>query len=310
MQIEVKNLSKTYKTWERENTLLGTIKSLFKRRFKKIKALNNVSFEIERGEKVGIIGPNGAGKSTLLKIMTGVLWPTKGYVKISNKEPYKHKETKYKIGVVFGQKSQFGFMVTPKDNIQYIASMYDKEDWEKRFDELVKKLNIGNLINKPVRTLSFGERMKFEIIASLIHDPEILFLDEPTIGMDVEIKEEVREFLKGIDKTVIITSHDMGDIENIVDRVILIYGGKKLFDGKLSNLIKKYVKYKIIEVEAKDKIPIKAEENVGNYYRFRVKRDEVKKFIRKIMKYEPIDLIVREPKLEKIIANIYRRGKV
>lgn len=310
MQIVVKNLSKTYKTWERENTIIGTIKSLFRRKFKEIKALNNVSFEIERGEKVGIIGPNGAGKSTLLKIMTGVLWPTKGYAKLFGKEPYKYKEIKYKIGVVFGQKSQFDYMVTPKDNIQYIASMYDAKNWKERFDELVKKLNAKSLVNKPVRTLSFGERMKFEIIASLIHNPEILFLDEPTIGMDVEIKEEVREFLKGMNKTIIITSHDMGDIENIVDRVILIYGGKKLFDGKLRDLIRKYVKYKVVEVESKKKIPIKAEENVGNYYKFRIRRSRVKDLIKRIMRYEPIDLIVREPKLEKIVANIYRRGKV
>ncbi len=310
MQIEVNNLSKTYKTWKRGNTLSETLKSIFKREFKEIRALRNVSFSIEEGEKVGIIGPNGAGKSTLIKIMTGVLWPTKGYVRIMGKEPYKSKEVKEKIGVVFGQKSQFDYMVTPKDNIQFIASIYNVKNWKKRFEKLVKTLNAKELENKPVRTLSFGERMKFEIVASLIHDPKILFLDEPTIGMDVEIKEELREFLRSLDKTIIITSHDMGDIEEVVDRVILIYRGKILFDGKLRDLIKKYVKTKIVEVEAKEEIPLKYERRVGNYYRFNVRRNKVKKFVENLMKYQIIDLTIREPKLERIIANIYRRGKV
>ncbi len=310
MQIEVKNLSKTYKTWERSNTLIGSLKSLFFRKFKEVKALKNISFEIEAGEKVAILGPNGAGKSTLLKIMTGVLWPTKGYVKILGKEPYKDNEVKRKIGVVFGQKSQFEIMVTPKDNIQYIASLYDVKNWENRFNELTKKLGVEHLVNKPVRTLSFGERMKFEIIASLIHDPEILFLDEPTIGMDVKIKEEVREFLREIDKTVIITSHDTGDVEEIVDRVILIYNGKKLYDGSLSKFKKKYAKYKIIEVEVEKELPLKAEMHVGRFYQFKVSKRQAKKLVEKLMKYDPIDLTVREPRLEKIVAEIYRRGKL
>ncbi len=310
MQISVKNLSKTYRTWERENSFIGVIKSLFKRISKETVALQNVSFEVAKGEHVAILGPNGAGKSTLIKIMTGVLWPTEGKVTINGVEPYKSKELKYKIGVVFGQKSQLGYMVTARDSIQFIASIYDVKNWEKRFNKLAKMLKVAHLADKPVRTLSFGERMKFEIIASLIHDPEILFLDEPTIGMDVEIKEEVRNFLKKLKKTIIITSHDMGDVEEIANRVIMIHKGKKIFDGKLHELTKKYIKEKIIEVETPEKLPFKAIEHVGMYYKFKVKNKDVKKFLDKLMKFEITDLSVHNPKLEKIIVEIYKRGKV
>ncbi len=310
MWIQVQNVSKIYKTWERENSFSGVIKSLFKRTLKETKALQNVSFEVAKGEHIAILGPNGAGKSTLIKIMTGVLWPTKGKVLIEGVEPYKSKELKYKIGVVFGQKSQLEYMTTAKDSIQFIASIYDANNWEKRFNKLAKMLRVNHLANKPVRTLSFGERMKFEIIASLIHDPEILFLDEPTIGMDVEIKEEVRAFLKNLKKTIIITSHDMNDIEEIAERVIMIHKGRKIFDGKLHELAKKYIKEKIIEVETSEKLPFKAVEHVGMYYKFKIKNKDVKKFLDKLMKFEINDLSVHNPKLEKIITEIYKRGKV
>ena len=201
-------------------------------------------------------------------------------------------------------------MVTAKDNIQFIASIYNVENWEERFNELSKMLKVEELADKPIRTLSFGERMKFEIIAALIHDPKILVLDEPTVGMDVEIKEEVREFLKNLDKTVIITSHDMGDVEEIADRVIMIYNGEKIFDGTLSELSKKHIKYKIIEVETPEKLPFKPIEHFGMYYKFKVRKNQVKPFVDKLLKYKINDLSIHNPKLEKIVADIYKRGRV
>ena len=244
--ITVKNLQKTFKVPIRKNGVKEALKSFFKREYKIIKAIDDISFSIGKGEIVGYIGPNGAGKSTTIKILTGVLTPTSGTCKVGNIVPWKDRK-KYvsKIGVVFGQRSQLWWDIPAIDTFDLLKDIYKIEEKEyiQTRDELIKLLSLEDIVKVPVRQLSLGQRMRCEIAASLLHKPEILFLDEPTIGLDAVSKVIVRNFIKKINKeqkvTVILTTHDMSDIESLAKRVIMIGNGKVLYDGTLSNLKKK-----------------------------------------------------------------------
>ena len=258
--IEVKNISKTFKVPIRE----GILKSFFNRKYKYIKAIDNISFSIKKGEIVGYIGPNGAGKSTTIKILSGILYPDEGKVVIDKMIPYLDRK-KYvrEIGVVFGQRSQLWWDIPAIDSFELLKEIYkiDDEEYKETLNELIETLNLKEIINIPVRQLSLGSRMRLEIAASLIHRPKILFLDEPTIGLDAVSKKEVRDFIKKINKknniTVILTTHDMNDIEALSKRIILIGKGKVLYDGTLNKLKKDYDYIKKVTVITKEKINIK-----------------------------------------------------
>ena len=260
----VKNISKTFKVPIKDKGKFGTLKSFFKRKYRYIKALDNISFSIKKGEIVGYIGPNGAGKSTTIKVLSGILIPDSGEVSISKKIPWKQREEYVKdIGVVFGQRSQLWWDIPAIDTFSLLKEIYkipDKE-YEKNLSELTKLLNLESILNIPVRQLSLGNRMKCEIAASLLHSPKILFLDEPTIGLDAPSKKVVREFVKKINKqnkvTVILTTHDMSDIEALAKRIILIGKGKKLYDGTLKNLKNNYAYLKKIKIVSDDSINLK-----------------------------------------------------
>lgn len=253
--INVKNLSKSYKVVKRNSGFLNAIKSFFKREYKIVNAVNDVTFSIKKGEIVGYIGPNGAGKSTTIKMLSGILKPDSGSIMIDGMNPVVDRKKYVKeIGVVFGQKSQLWWDIPAIESFDLLREIYDipSDEYNKTLDELVNLLKIEEIIKLPVRQLSLGERMKCELVASLLHNPKILFLDEPTIGLDAVSKVIVRDFIKKInmDKkvTVILTSHDMADIESLAERIIIIGNGEKLYDGDITTIKKKYSNEKIIEI--------------------------------------------------------------
>lgn len=262
--IEVNNISKSFKVVKKESGVKASIKSFFKRKYKVIEAVNNISFSIDEGEIVGYIGPNGAGKSTTIKILSGILTPNDGKCSINGFTPWLDRKNYVKqIGVVFGARSQLWWDIPAIDTFSLLKDIYDisDEDYNRVLNELIKELNLKDILNVPVRQLSLGQRMRLEIAASLIHEPKILFLDEPTIGLDAVSKQCVREFIKRINKekhvTIILTTHDMSDIEALAKRIILIGKGRILYDGSLKKLKNKYSNKVNIDVVTKDKINIK-----------------------------------------------------
>ncbi len=269
--IELKNVNKTFKIAKRNAGFSEAVKALFKREYTYVNALQDVSFAINDGEMVGYIGPNGAGKSSTIKIMSGILTPDNGECIINGRTPWKDRIAHVKdIGVVFGQRSQLWWDVPVVDSFELIRDIYKIEaySYKKMLNELTELLDIGEIIRTPARQLSLGQRMRCEIAASLLHNPKILFLDEPTIGLDAVSKIAVRDFIKTINRehgtTVILTTHDMQDIEALTERILLIGKGRILLDGTLSELKKRNSAYKTVTVdyvgkklEETDKIIIK-----------------------------------------------------
>ncbi|GMQ56407.1 hypothetical protein AN1V17_08000 [Vallitalea sediminicola] len=254
--IEVNGLCKSFKVAKRSAGVKASIKSLFHREYDMVNAVKDVSFTIDTGEIVGYIGPNGAGKSTTIKIMSGILVPDSGTCSILGHIPWQERVNHVKnIGVVFGQRSQLWWDVPVIDSFELLKDIYKipPKEYTNNLDMLTETLQLGDFINIPVRQLSLGQRMRCEIAASLLHSPEILFLDEPTIGLDAISKIAVRNFIKEINKeknvTIILTTHDMSDIEALADRILLIGKGTILYDGNLSALRNKYSNDKIITIE-------------------------------------------------------------
>lgn len=254
--IKFDGISKDFKVVKRQKGLAGAFKSLFKREITIKHALSDVSFEIAEGDIVGYIGPNGAGKSTTIKIMSGILTPTSGHAEIAGFVPWKNRKEYVKnIGVVFGQRSQLWWDVPVIDSFELLKTIYkiDDQTYNKNLELLTNKLNLKEVLNVPLRQLSLGQKMKCEIAGSLLHSPKILFLDEPTIGLDAVTKLAVRQFVKEINRdlgvTVILTTHDMSDIEALTNKIILIGKGKILFNGSFSEIKRKYGAEKTIKVE-------------------------------------------------------------
>lgn len=259
--INVNHISKTFKVAKRQSGLKASLKSFFKRNYIYIEAVKDVSFEIEKGEIIGYIGPNGAGKSTTIKMLSGILTPDEGTININGLSPSKDR-IKYvsNIGVVFGQRSQLWWDIPALDTFDLLKDIYklDESEFNKTKEQLIELLDLKNIVNIPVRQLSLGQRMRCEIAASLIHKPSILFLDEPTIGLDAESKIKVRNFIKKINKemntTIILTTHDMSDIEALAKRIILIGKGRILYDGNIKKLKEKYDNTKEIQIITKNKL--------------------------------------------------------
>ena len=241
--IKVQNLTKTFRVAKRQAGFTRAVKALFSREFETVNALQNVSFTINDGEMVGYIGPNGAGKSTTIKIMCGVLTPDSGVCDINGRTPWKNRIKHVReIGVVFGQRSQLWWDVPIIDSFELIRDIYRTPQtvYQRNLDELVEVLELSEILKTPARSLSLGQRMRCEIVASLLHDPKVLFLDEPTIGLDALSKIAVRQFIKRLNEekgtTVLLTTHDMQDIEALTERIILIGNGQILLDGSLDEL--------------------------------------------------------------------------
>ncbi len=245
--IEIRNLVKDYKIPKRKKGMIGAVSSLFYREYETIHAVKDISLGIDKGEMVGYIGPNGAGKSTTIKIMCGILLPTSGYVKVNNYEPYKNRRSNAtNIGVIFGQRTQLWWDIPVNDSFLLLKSMYrvSENDYEYRMSQFNEILAIDEFINTPVRNLSLGQKMRAEMCAVLLHNPSILYLDEPTIGLDIVAKRKIYDFIREMNKkygtTVILTTHDINDVEKLCPRIVLIDKGRMVTDDSVDNLVREY----------------------------------------------------------------------
>jgi ABC-2 type transport system ATP-binding protein len=285
--IDVQNLSKDYVQKIKEPGLGGALKGLIKPQHKLIHAVRDLSFHIEEGEIVGFIGPNGAGKSTTIKMMSGILTPTEGRVLIDGRDISKYrKEVVRNIGVVFGQRTQLNWDLRLSESFELLKHIYQVEqaDYDRTLDELDGILGIKEIIDKPVRQMSLGQRVKGDLVASMIHSPKVLFLDEPTIGLDVSAKYALRKFIKEINRvrktTVILTTHDLGDIQQLCERIIIINHGVMVEDGNLSQIVDRIAPYKTLVVEYYDEDAprhpgCEMTEHEGNVAKYRFLKKEI-----------------------------------
>ncbi len=320
--IEFSDICKQFKVPEKQKGKWSFLKNFFNRKYKIIKALNNVSFDIEEGDIVGYIGPNGAGKSTTIKIMSGILTPTSGTCAINGYTPWKNRKEYVKnIGVVFGQRSQLWWDVPIIDSFELLKDIYKipNQEYENTLTLLKEKLHIEDLLNRPLRQLSLGQKMKCELAGSLLHRPKILFLDEPTIGLDAITKLAFRDFIKYINKewntTIILTTHDMSDIEALTNKIILIGKGQILYNGSFETIKEKYSHQKIITVELAheyDEVSLDGYEIIShekNYVTLKNLSDttfHAKDFINDISKkYEIVDFSVDSLSVDEILARLY-----
>jgi len=322
--IEVNKLSKTFKVKLNEKGLKGSLKSIIKPKYKTIKAVKNISFEVEKGEIIAFIGPNGAGKSTTIKMLTGILYPEKGDINILGLDPKKdRKKLAYEIGTVFGQKEQLWTHLTPYDNFKFFGAIYDipEQRVEKKIEELIQLFELNEFINTPVRNLSLGQRIRCEIVASLIHEPKILFLDEPTIGLDPVVKENIRTLIKRMNKeyktTIFLTSHDVGDIEKLCKRVIIINNGQVVLDDSMENLKYNYLNKKIVEAKMKEKVNLDDQKGLtilkDKGYNLKIEVDTKQTSITEAIKLlnpdNIVDINISNTPLEEIISEIYKEDK-
>jgi len=320
-QIVADDLAKAFRVAERSPGMLGALRGLVSRTHKVVDALAGVSFEISAGELVGYIGPNGAGKSTTIKILAGILVPDRGRVEVAGRVPWRERVAHVaRIGVVFGQRTQLWWDLPVVESLDMLRHIYKvpAADFAKQRTELVELLDLGPLLDTPVRQLSLGQRMRADLAASLIHAPEILFLDEPTIGLDAVSKLAVRAFVKRLNRergvTVILTTHDMDDIEALCERVIVIGGGKILSDGSLAELRKRVTRERWLTVDVEDGAEVSDPDATvlrreGNRVCLAFDPDVVApaELIRRVTSAHAIrDLFVENPPIESIIARLYQ----
>lgn len=328
--IHVENLSKSFKIFKKEPGMKGAVKALFSREFEVKKAVDDISFDIGEGEIVGYIGSNGAGKSTTIKIMTGILVPTSGTCTVDGQVTYKNRQKNaMKIGVVFGQRTQLWWDLALSETFLILKDIYEisDKDYEERMTFLNEVLGLEEFINSPVRTLSLGQRMRGDLAASLLHNPKVLFLDEPTIGLDVVVKEKIINAIKLMNKkyntTVILTTHELKDIEELCNRIIIIDKGKKVYDGSINDIKNKYGYIRTMELSLDDKSHI---DELDLNKKFNVDNDNIKSWVKDsslfvkfnrnkinvtditsyIMSVVPvIDFSIRETEIEEIVKKIY-----
>lgn len=333
--IYVENLKKEFKKVIKDPGLKGSIKSFFKPQNQIITAVDDISFHVPKGELLGFIGPNGAGKSTVIKMLTGILTPTSGRCEINGKIPYKNRKSYVKeIGVVFGQRTQLWWDLALRETYTVLKEIYEVDDaeYKKRMAFLNEVLELDSFITSPVRTLSLGQRMRADIAASLLHSPKVLFLDEPTIGLDVVVKDNIIKAIKAINEqektTVILTTHDLKDVEQLCNRIVMIDKGKNVFDGEISQLKSKYGQTRSLEFvplnfeQVKDldyksalnlsdnDIEIKTEER-----KVTVKFDCNKVSVEDILNYtlshiHVEDISLSDVDIEEVIKGIYKSGVV
>lgn len=263
LSIYAKGLTKEFKVYQSRAGLIGAFRDLFNRKYKVIRAVDEIDLEIHQGEMVGYIGENGAGKSTTIKMLTGILEPTAGELRVNGYHPHREREKFVRtIGVVFGQRSQLWWDIAVQESFRLLQKVYrvPEEQYQKHIKRMIDVMDIGDLLNQPVRKLSLGQRMRCELVAALIHQPPLLFLDEPTIGLDVLVKDNIRKFLKEINRefqtTILLTTHDLSDIEALCSRVIMLDQGKIIYDGDLNRLKSEWGSGKKIHFETAEDLSL------------------------------------------------------
>ncbi|MDF2670349.1 MAG: ATP-binding cassette protein [Paenibacillus sp.] len=328
--IYVEGLTKRFQVPRSRGGLKGAFRDLFNREYNEVAAVKEIQFTIPRGEICGYIGENGAGKSTTIKMLTGILVPTSGIVEVNGYVPYKEREKFVQgIGVVFGQRSQLWWDIGVIESFQLLRKVYrvSAEDYKQRLDELVERLQLQDLLNRPVRKLSLGQRMRCELAASLIHNPAIVFLDEPTIGLDIVVKTEIREFLKSMNQryetTILLTTHDLQDIEALCSRVIMLDDGRIIYDGNLEQLKTTWGKGKEIVLHLNTPVPIERFEELtqglearwskDNDYAVRawlpLEKANVSAILARVVSAVDIkDIQIHEPNTDDIVREIYKTG--
>ncbi len=323
--IDVNQLRKTFVSREKQQGLKGSLRSLLRPDYREVEAVVGISFAVEQGERVAFIGPNGAGKSTTIKMLVGILHPTSGEAHVLGKVPWRERERlAYEIGAVFGQKSQLWYHLPPQDSFDLLARIYElpAADYRRRLAQLVELFEIGDYLAAPVRKLSLGERMRCEIAASLLHKPHILFLDEPTIGLDVVVKQRIRDLILELNQqeqvTVFLTSHDAGDVEALCKRAMVINHGQVIFDGRVSTLKRDYLHVKTISLKLGEAwqgfelpgVELLKQKGYGVKLRVDTRTAPIEAVIGQLLAcYSIADINVDNPPMEEIIARIYEQAE-
>lgn len=320
--IVIENLSKNYETFQRRTGFLASLKDLFVRQKQVVSAVADISFKIKEGELVGFIGPNGAGKTTTLKMLSGLLYPSGGKATVLGHLPWKRQpEFQKQFSLIMGQKSQLIWDLPAMDTFLLNKDIYEIPDldFQNTIDSLSQMLSVKEFLHTPVRKLSLGQRMKMELIAALLHSPKLLFLDEPTIGLDVVAQENVRIFIKDYNKkfnaTVILTSHYMEDVQKLCDRVIVIDKGKIHYDGKLDKLIQKHLPQKFLKLVIHGEVQKEKISSLGEIMKWELpnitiavpRNAAVETATKLLKKFTVADLTIEEPQLEVIIRQIFRQ---
>ena len=318
--ISVSHLTRSFQVFDKKPGLSASIKSIFYRPERTVKAVEDVNFEIDQGELVGFIGPNGAGKTTTLKCLSGLLFPTSGEIKVLDFPPSERQyEYLRQIGFVMGQKNQLWWDIPPQETFLLNQAIYDisPSDYKRRLDFFIDTLDIKEIISVQTKKLSLGQRMKCEFVAALLHNPKVLFLDEPTIGLDVVASQKIREFVKKINQefktTVILTSHNMNDVEELCQRVILIDHGQIKFDGQLVDLTSKYTELKILKFTFETKVLSSTIKKFGEIvsgkdlqYVIKVPKDKYLRVASQILSTLPVtDLNIEDTPIEDVIRQVY-----
>ncbi|WP_028390307.1 ABC transporter ATP-binding protein [Bacillus cihuensis] len=329
--IEVSQLRKEFKSYSSRTGLKGAFRDLLTRNYKIVPAVNDINFTVKQGEMVAYIGENGAGKSTTIKMLTGILEPTSGKLRVNGMNPHREREKFTRtIGVVFGQRSQLWWDIAVQESFRLLKKVYkvSDEQYNEHMGHVIKTLDIGPLLDKPVRKLSLGQRMRCELAAALIHNPPLLFLDEPTIGLDVLVKLKIREFLKEINEkyntTILLTTHDLGDIEALCNRVVMLDEGKIVYDGELDALKNNWAEEKEIHFQFMNHVNLSElnslplqfstdweydEKNQTYIANIKGEDENISQLISAVISHFKIkDVKIHETSIEEIVRNIYEKG--
>ena len=322
--IQARELSKTFLTREKQPGLRASVRSLFRPQERETEAVKPISFDVEEGERLAFIGPNGAGKSTTIKMLVGILHPTSGEAQVLGMTPWKERQRlAYEIGAVFGQKSQLWYHLPPQGSFDLLSRIYelDSAAYRQRLSYLVELFEIGGHLEQPVRKLSLGERMRCEIAASLLHRPRILFLDEPTIGLDIVVKQRIRDLILELNRkenvTVFLTSHDASDVEVLCRRAMVINSGEVIYDGRVSTLKRDYIHSKTISLKLEESwqgfdspgVEVLKQKGYGVKLQVDTTSVPIDEVVGRLLaRYSIADINVDNPTMEEIIARIYEGG--
>lgn len=322
--IEAENLNKKFKVYNQGEGLKGYLKSFVSRDYREVHAVEDLELDIEEGEMIGYIGANGAGKSTTVKMLTGILEPTSGRIEVDGRDPQKQrKKNAMNIGVVFGQKTQLWWDLPVKESFRLLKEIYEVPDdqYDTRIDEFDEVLQLSEFWDQPVRKLSLGQKMRCELAAAFLHHPKIVYLDEPTIGLDVAVKERIRDFIKKMNKekniTVMLTTHDIDDIEDLCDRIVVLDEGRKIYDGRLESLVNRFTSRRMI-MEVRDVEGFELEldgikevdkQDVQIEIVFDREIISASDLMREVLeRFEVLDFQIREPDIESVVKKIYNEG--